>query len=106
MSLESLFQALFTLSSLLLPVGSIASPAYDVAGQLVVLTQCAAWLGRGSVTFVLSWLAAAVAHRMAFASNQGLKAALATCLLLTVAGAVRFYVPLLKMLKRMRIRHV
>ena len=31
--------------------------------QALILTQCAAWFGRSGVTFVLSWLAAAGAHR-------------------------------------------
>ena len=63
--------ALWVLSFFFLPIGSIASPAYDLAGQSLLLTQCSAWFGRSGVTFILSWLAAAGAHRCANSKATG-----------------------------------
>jgi len=86
--------ALWILSFFFLPIGSIASPAYDLAGQALILTQCAAWFGRSGVTFVLSWLAAAGAHRFTHPSAvRGWRAALFTLFSLCLAGGVRYYAP-------------
>ncbi|CAE7221156.1 lnt [Symbiodinium sp. CCMP2592] len=86
--------ALWILSFFFLPIGSIASPAYDLAGQALILTQCAAWFGRSGVTFVLSWLAAAGAHRFTHPSAvRGWRASLLTLFSLCLAGGVRYYAP-------------
>eukprot|EP00439_Symbiodinium_sp_Y106_P007896 s5372_g1.t1 len=86
--------ALWILSFFFLPIGSIASPAYDLAGQALILTQCAAWFGRSGVTFVLSWLAAAGAHRFTHPSAvRGWRAALFTLFSLCLAGGFRYYAP-------------
>lgn len=93
LAFPSVHTALWTLSSLVLPVGSFSSPAYDVAGQWLMLTQCSAWLGRSAVTFVLSWVAASGAHRWASSHGPGFKAALASLFIVCIAGGIRFYVP-------------
>ncbi|CAK8991278.1 Apolipoprotein N-acyltransferase (ALP N-acyltransferase) [Durusdinium trenchii] len=86
--------ALWVLSFFFLPIGSIASPAYDLAGQSLLLTQCSAWFGRSGVTFILSWLAAAGAHRCANSkATGGFRASLATLFVILLAGGVRFYAP-------------
>eukprot|EP00435_Cladocopium_sp_Y103_P024669 s189_g6.t1 len=81
--------ALWVLSSIILPIGSEASPAYNMAGQNVMFIQCSAWLGRSC-----SWLAAAAAQRWGNPkSGLALKAAVGCYLLLLLAGGLRFYAP-------------
>eukprot|EP00438_Fugacium_kawagutii_P005315 Skav210289 [mRNA] locus=scaffold475:17777:19144:- [translate_table: standard] len=93
LAFPSITTALWILSSLLLPIGSQGSPAYNMAGQNIMLIQCCALFGRSCVTFLLCWLGASAAHCWVNKSSTGLKAAIACCLVVTLCGGLRFYAP-------------
>mmetsp|Transcript_46623 Transcript_46623/g.108889 ORF Transcript_46623/g.108889 Transcript_46623/m.108889 type:complete len:512 (-) Transcript_46623:143-1678(-) len=82
--------AIWALAMVTLPVGATASPVYDVA-QWPILLQIASLLGRSSVTFVLSVVAAGTAHFFTTGKRRALEVGLGLLLLTWTLGGVLFY---------------